>query len=264
MPYTIRPRPSADSTVPTRSSRAPSSAGVSAMRRVSAKMISTTRTSPTNTHRQEQVGGEQAADQRPGRHRDRAGRGDQPVGARALITREVRRDQRDDRRHDQRGPGTFQHRPAHDQHGQVRRQRGGQRPAPVDDAPDREGALAAEDLAELAAGDHERGHHQRVEGDRGLDPGHRRADVLGHGGDRHVHDRAVQRHQELRRGQRQQHDPARRSRTFSGAARYGLPAYIHAASPIQATDNKRTSSHVTDGRPLSGPAAAGLPPAPHP
>ena len=52
-PYTIRPRPSADSTVPTRSSRAPSSAGVSAMRRVSAKMISTTRTSPANTHRQE-------------------------------------------------------------------------------------------------------------------------------------------------------------------------------------------------------------------
>ena len=53
MPYTIRPRPSADSTVPTTSSRTPASAGVSAMRRVSIKMISTTTTSPANTHRQE-------------------------------------------------------------------------------------------------------------------------------------------------------------------------------------------------------------------
>ena len=52
-PYTTSPRPSADNTVPMRSSRAPSSAGVSAIRRVSPKMMSTTRTSPANTHRQE-------------------------------------------------------------------------------------------------------------------------------------------------------------------------------------------------------------------
>ncbi len=54
------------------------------------------------------IGGQQAADQRPGRHGDRAGRGDQPVGARALITGEVRGDQRDDRGHDERGPDAFQ------------------------------------------------------------------------------------------------------------------------------------------------------------
>ena len=52
-PYTMRPRPSADNPVPTRSSRTPSSAGVSAMRRVSSRMMSTTTTSPANTHRQE-------------------------------------------------------------------------------------------------------------------------------------------------------------------------------------------------------------------
>jgi len=52
-PYTSSPRPSADSTVPTGSSRAPGSGGVSAMRRASAKMMSTIRTSPTNTHRQD-------------------------------------------------------------------------------------------------------------------------------------------------------------------------------------------------------------------
>ena len=46
---------------------------------------STTRTSPANTHRHDAVGGEQAADQRPGRDRDRAGRGDQAVRARPLV-----------------------------------------------------------------------------------------------------------------------------------------------------------------------------------
>ena len=194
------------------------------------------------------IGGEQAADQRPGGHRDGAGRRDQPVCARALITREVRRHQRDDRRHDQRGPGTFQHGPSHDQHGQIAGQRGGQRPAPVDDAADGEGALAAEDLAELAAGDHQRGHHQRVEGDRGLDPGHRRADVLGHGGDRHVHDRTVQRHQELRRGQCQQHDPGRGRRGLTGAARCGLSAERHPARSIQVMDNK-ANIIARDGQP---------------
>ena len=53
MPYTTRPRPSADSTVPTTSSRAPSSAGVSAIRRASPRTMRTMRTSPTNTHRQD-------------------------------------------------------------------------------------------------------------------------------------------------------------------------------------------------------------------
>ena len=31
---------------------------------------------------------------------------------------------------------------------------------------------------DLAAGDHEHGHHERVEGDRRLDPGDRRAEVV--------------------------------------------------------------------------------------
>ena len=53
MPYTTSPKPRADNTVPTTSRWAPSSAGVSAMRRVNARMANTTRTSPTNTHRQD-------------------------------------------------------------------------------------------------------------------------------------------------------------------------------------------------------------------
>ncbi len=50
-----------------------------------------------------------------------------------------------------------------------------------------------------------RGHHQRVERDRRLDAGDRRADVLGDGGDGRVHDRRVEGHDELPGSQRQQH-----------------------------------------------------------
>ena len=173
MPNTISPRPSADSAVPTRSSFTPSSAGVSFTRRASSE-----------DHRDDQhlagehppprgVGRERAADQRAQRGGDRAGGGDEPVGARALGLAEVRRDQRHDRGHDQHRAQALQARPADHQHRQVRRQRRRQRPAGVDDAADRERALAAEDLADLPAGDHQRRHHQRVQRDRRLDPGHR-------------------------------------------------------------------------------------------
>ena len=52
-PSTIAPSPSADRAVPTRSSRAPSSAGVSFMRRARPRITSTMTTSPANTHRQD-------------------------------------------------------------------------------------------------------------------------------------------------------------------------------------------------------------------
>ena len=55
--------------------------------------------------------------------------------------------------------------------GAIRRDEG---TAAVDHAADGERPLAAEDLADLAAGDHQRRHHQRVQGDRGLDAGHGR------------------------------------------------------------------------------------------
>ena len=52
-PSTIRPSPAADSAVPTRSSRTPSSAGVSFTRRASSRITRMIRTSPANTHRHE-------------------------------------------------------------------------------------------------------------------------------------------------------------------------------------------------------------------
>jgi hypothetical protein len=49
--------------------------------------------------------------------------------------------------------------------------------------------------------DHQRRHHQYVERDRSLDAGHVRPDILGDGGNRDVHHRGVERHQELTRGE---------------------------------------------------------------
>ena len=165
------------------------------------------------------VGREEAADQRAQRGGDRTRGGDEPVGARALGLAEVRRDQRHDRGHDQHRAQALQARPADHQHRQVRRQRGRQRPAGVDDAADRERALAAEDLADLAAGDHQRRHHERVHRDRRLDPGHRRVEILGDRRDRRIHHRRVQGHHELARSQRQQ-DDAGRARSSSCSRRH--------------------------------------------
>ena len=132
--------------------------------------------------------------------------GDQPVGAGTLGLGEVRRHQRHDRRHDQHRPQALKERPAEHQHRQAMRQRGGQRAAGVDDASDRECALAPDHLTDLPAGDHQRRHHERVQRDRGLDPGHRRSHILRDRRDRRVHDRRVQRHHELPGRQRDQGD----------------------------------------------------------
>ena len=146
----------------------------------------------------------ETADQGPDRDGDGACRGHQPVGGGPPFRREVPGDERDDRGHDQRRADPLQERPAEEQHGQARSDRGRERAAAVDDAPDREGPLAADDGSDLGAGEHQRRHHERVGGDRALNPGHGRAHVLRHGRDRDVHHRAVERHQELPGSQRQE------------------------------------------------------------
>ena len=62
---------------------------------------------------------------------------------------------------------------------------------------DREGATAAPDVAELAAGQHQSRHHQGVAGDHCLDRGHGGVEVFDQLGDRDVHHRLVEHHQEL-------------------------------------------------------------------
>ena len=112
MPNTTSPRPSADSTVPTRSSRAPCSAGVSAIRRVSARMTSTTSTSPTNTHRHDRYVVNRPPISGPAATAIAPADATSPYARGRSVAGEVRRDQRDDRRHDQRRADAFEDRPA--------------------------------------------------------------------------------------------------------------------------------------------------------
>ena len=124
-------------------------------------------------------------------------------------------------------------------------------PHAVDHAADRERALAADDLADLSAGDHQRRHHERVERDRGLDPGDRRPDVLGDRRDRHVHHRAVERHQELARRQRQQHQPGGAASTIRCLRHTAkLPAPTDTAHPKR---DDAPASGGPSGKPVSAP-----------
>ena len=120
--------------------------------------------------------------------------------------------------------------------GQALRQRRRQRPARVDDAPDRERTLPADDLPDPAAGDHQRRHHQRVERDRRLDPDHIGPDVLGDRRDRRVHHRHVQGHDELPRRQREQHQ----TRSLGSSRRRGRRSR-HDEDPISGWRSTRAS-----------------------
>ena len=71
-----------------------------------------------------EVGRAEAADERPDRDGDRAGRRDEPVRRRPPLGREVPGDERDDRGQDQRRADSLQERPAEQQHRQALRDRG--------------------------------------------------------------------------------------------------------------------------------------------
>jgi hypothetical protein len=129
---------------------------------------------------------------------------------------EVPRDEGNDRGHDQGRPDPLQERPTEEQHGEVRRQGRRERAGAVDHEPEHEGPFTADHRADLATGHHQHRHDQRVQDDGALDAGDRRVQVIGHGRDRHVHDRAVERHQELSGTQREQHDAGRPRGSLGG------------------------------------------------
>jgi hypothetical protein len=153
-----------------------------------------------------EVRGEEAPDQRSDGDRDRTCGRDQPIGGGTPLRREVAGDERDDRRQDQRGADSFQEGPAEQEHRQAGRERRRERAAAVDDAADRERTLSSDQRPDLGAGDHQCRHHERVGGDRSLDAGDRRVDVLRNRRDRDVHHRTVERHQELPCREREQHE----------------------------------------------------------
>ena len=126
---------------------------------------------------------------------------DDPVGEGAVLAFVVGGDEGGDGRDDHDGAEALDERPAQEQGRQVGAEGGGQGPGPVDGQADGERSLAAPDVADLGAHEHERGHDQGVGGDGQLDALDGRVEVLDDLRDRHVHDAAVEDHHELGGGQ---------------------------------------------------------------
>ena len=128
-PKTSAPSPSADSTAPTTSSCGRFSAGASAILRREDEDDRDDHDLAGEHPAPGEVGRAEAADQRPDRDGDRAGRSDEAVGGRAALPGSSG-DECDDRRQDQRRTDALEERPADQEDGQARRHRRRQRPAP--------------------------------------------------------------------------------------------------------------------------------------
>ena len=133
---------------------------------------------------------------------------DDRVSGLAPGPREVAGNQRRERRKDQRRADALEHRPPEGKHRYRLGQRGQRRAAGVDDQSDDERPAAADHVADLGPGEDEHGHDQAVQGDDRLDRGDRGVEVVDQRADRDVHHGLVQHHEELRRGQGDQCQPA--------------------------------------------------------
>ena len=144
-------------------------------------------------------GGDEAPDQRPGGGADAAHAGDhaERLGARRDVG-EQHRGEDVDRRDQQGRADAFEDRVADEEHADARRDRAQQGADPVDGQTEGEAPLASPLVGQLAAGDHQRRHHQQEDGDDGLHALDGRVQVRADVGDHHVHVRAREAADELR------------------------------------------------------------------
>ena len=141
---------------------------------------------------------------------------DDRVGDLAIPTLEVAGDQRDHRREHQGRPDALEDRPTEREDGNIRSDRRQRGTAAVDDETDPEGPAAPDDVADLAAREHEHRHDQAVQGDDPLDGRHGRVEVGDQLTDRDAHDGLVEDHHELRAGQGDQGRPVLHWATHPG------------------------------------------------
>ena len=171
---------------------------------------------------------------------------DHRVGRLAAGSFEVAGDQRGERGEDERGTDAFENRPSEREDRHRLRRRGQRRAAGVDDQTDHERPSAADDVADLRAGEDEHRHHQAVERDDGLDRGDRGVEVLDQLTDRDVHHRLVEHHEELRRGQRHECRAALLRR------RVHSPTRPTEGGPARAVTADRAAAPAPGARPGSG------------
>ena len=179
-PKTRTARPAAERTLPTQSRRRLARPALGLAEQSACRAGCRSRRPPRRRRRCRQVNSVVAQPPRIG-PTAMPGAGDaaeHAVGDRPLAAAVGAGDEGDHRRQDQRGADPLEDRPAEHQRGDAPGGGGQARADRVDARADREDAAAAEDVAELAAGQHQPGHHQRVEGDHRLDRRHRGVEVF--------------------------------------------------------------------------------------
>ena len=125
-----------------------------------------------------QQGCHEATDQRPDRGSDRTGCADQREHTCSGLSLEVAVNQRLHRRQVQRGAQSTDDGPEHDDRRQTLREHHRQSAEHVQEQTGPIGALAAEEVADLAADQDEGGGDQRLDRDRRLHAAHRRIEVV--------------------------------------------------------------------------------------
>ena len=235
-PITTRTRPAADSTAPTLSKGCVRSAGRgSTMARLSHRIKHDDERLEHEGGAPTDGGGDEAADQGSGGGADAAHPGDDAEGlGPGRHVGEQDRGEDVDGWDQQRGADAFEDRVAEDQHAEPLGHRAHEGADPVEDEPDDEAPLATPAIGQLAARDHEGGHHEQEDGDRRLDALNRGVQILADVVDHHVHVRAGEAADELGQRQREE-DPAQRTRRPADAHGFSHgPPYLLAGSTTAA------------------------------
>ena len=160
-----------------------------------------TTTSSRNADAPGQVGGDEATEQRPHGGGDRGGRAHEGVDPALRRALEVAVDERLHGGQQQRRAQSAENGPEHDDGGDALGERHGQRADGIAEQAQHVGPLAADEIADLAPDEDERGRDQRLQRDGGLHAAGGRVQIVDHRRDRHVHQRGVDHQHEHGHGQ---------------------------------------------------------------
>ena len=155
-----------------------------------------------------EIGGDEPPEQRSDGGGDRGRRPDQGVDLLLRSAFEVAVDQRLHGGQQERGAEPTENGPEDDDRRETLGEGHRDGTDGVAEETEHVGALAPEEVADLAADQDERGRDQRLEGDRRLDAAHGRVEVLDDRRDRHVHQRRVDDEHEHRHRQQDGDPPA--------------------------------------------------------
>ena len=164
-----------------------------------------------------EVGGDEAADERPDRGGDRRRRADERVGPPLRGALEVAVDQGLHRGQEQRRAEPSDDRPEDDDREEALGEGHRERPGGVAEQADDVRALASDEVADLAADEDERRRHERLERDRRLHAAGGRVEVVHDRRDRDVHQRGVDDEHEHRHRE-EDREPRVAARFLDGAA----------------------------------------------